>query len=68
MKIVISIMLVLLVGACSWETYQDARGYTHLRQKYPMGSGVYYTKGAASQNTHYHDFRPEPHVVKSIGN
>ena len=37
--------------------------YTALRQKYPNGTGVYYTNGAASQNTHYHESRPVQHAI-----
>lgn len=53
----------LLLSACTWETYETANGGTSLRQKYPMGTGIYYTNGAASQNTHYHQGRPEQHAI-----
>lgn len=52
-----------LMAACTWETYENANGGTSLRQRYPTGTGVYYTNGAASQNTHYHDARPQPHAI-----
>lgn len=54
---------VLALSACTWETYQNADGRTALRQKYPAGSGVYYSNGAASQNTHFHANRPVQHVI-----
>ena len=44
-------------------TYQTENGGTALRQKYPNGTGVYYTNGAASQNTHYHESRPVQHAI-----
>lgn len=53
------------LSACTWETYQNEAGETRLRQKYPTGTAVYYTEGAASQNTRYHGGRPEPHVVET---
>lgn len=52
-----------LAAACTWETYQTENGGTALRQKYPNGTGVYYTNGAASQNTHYHESRPVQHSI-----
>ena len=52
-----------LAAACTWETHQTENGGTALRQKYPNGTGVYYTNGAASQNTLYHSARPEPHAI-----
>ncbi|QMT32422.1 hypothetical protein H3L97_02635 [Alysiella filiformis] len=51
------------LSACTWETYQKDNGATALRQKYPAGTGVYYTNGAASQNTHYHGNRPQQHAI-----
>lgn len=54
---------IVLLSACTWETYQNADGKTALRQKYPIGSSVYYTEGAASQNTNYHGNRPVQHVI-----
>lgn len=54
---------LLLLSACSWEFAPDKHGKTQIRQKYPTGTGIYYTNGAASQNTHYHDMRPEPHAI-----
>lgn len=59
----IALTTALLLSACTWETYQTADGGTSLRQKYPTGTGVYYTNGAASQNTHYHQGRPEQHAI-----
>ena len=50
-------------SGCTWETYQDNGGRTRLRQKYPTGSGIYYTEGAASQNTHFHKDRPVQHAI-----
>lgn len=55
--------LLLGLTACTWETYENAQGQTRLRQKYPMGTGIYYTEGAASQNTRYHQYRPMPHAI-----
>ncbi|MDK4536846.1 hypothetical protein [Kingella kingae] len=49
--------------ACTWETYDTADGGTSLRQKYPTGTSVYCTNGAASQNTNYHANRPQPHAI-----
>lgn len=60
---VISFCLALALSACTWETYDGQDGHTHLRQKYPNGTGIYYTNGAASQNTHYHSARPEQHAI-----
>lgn len=57
------LLAVLPLSACTWETYENAQGQTRLRQKYPVGTGMYYTEGAASQNTHYHGLRPMPHAV-----
>lgn len=54
---------VLALSGCTWETYQTDSGKTALRQKYPTGTGVYYTEGAASQNTHYHHSRPRQHAI-----
>lgn len=62
MKIMVCLML-LGVSACSWQFAPDERGRTRFRQKYPTGMGIYYTNGAASQNTHYHMLRPEQHVI-----
>ena len=63
MKTTLALLCVLALSACTWETYQNAQGQTRLRQKYPAGSGIVYTQGAASQNPHYHGLRPEPHVL-----
>lgn len=59
------IALLLCVGltACTWETYQNDNGQTRFRQKYPVGTGIYHTEGAASQNTHFHSNRPQPHAI-----
>ena len=51
------------LSACTWEFAADKHGKTRFHQKYPTGTGVYYTNGAASQNTHYHDLRPQQHVI-----
>lgn len=59
----IALVATLTLCACTWETYETANGGTALRQKYPAGTGVYYTNGAASQNTHYHSNRPEQHAI-----
>lgn len=53
----------LVLSACTWETYQTEAGQTRLRQKYPTGTGIYHTEGAASQNTHYHSGRPVQHAI-----
>ena len=60
---IIALLALAALGGCTWETYQTENGGTALRQKYPNGTGVYYTNGAASQNTHYHSARPEPHAI-----
>ncbi|SSY70557.1 hypothetical protein [Alysiella crassa] len=62
MKTVV-LLSVLALSACTWEFATDQHGKTQIRQKYPTGAGVYYTNGAASQNTHYHEMRPQQHVV-----
>ncbi|XXQ68284.1 hypothetical protein ACKLNO_11980 [Neisseriaceae bacterium B1] len=59
----IALTAALALSACTWETYETANGSTSLRQKYPTGTIVYYTNGAASQNTHYHEGRPEQHAI-----
>lgn len=59
----VGLMAVWSLSACTWEMYENEDGKTRLRQKYPLGTGVYYQNGAASQNTHYHDARPEQKVI-----
>lgn len=59
----ITLIAALSLSACTWETYENADGKTSLRKKYPAGTGIYYTNGAASQNTHYHQARPEQHAI-----
>ncbi len=54
---------VSMLSACAWEFAPYQYGKTQIRQKYPTGTGVYYTNGAASQNTHYHEFRPQQHAI-----
>ena len=61
--LILATLITAALSACTWETYQSDDGRTHLRQRYPTGSSVYYTNGAASQNTHYHDARPQQHVI-----
>lgn len=61
--ILLGIFATLALSACTWETYQTEDGYTRLRQRYPTGTGIYYTEGAASQNTHYHSARPVQHAI-----
>lgn len=56
-------LALLALSACTWETYQNSHGQTRLRQKYPTGSGVYYTEGAASQSPYHHHNRPVQHIV-----
>lgn len=63
MKWIALALVCVGVSACTWETYEKADGGTALRQKYPTGSGIFYTNGAASQNTHYHGNRPQQHVI-----
>ncbi|UOP04275.1 hypothetical protein [Conchiformibius kuhniae] len=63
MKTALVLFGALALGACTWETYRDAGGQTRMRPKYPAGSGVFYSEGAASQNPHYHGLRPQPHVL-----
>lgn len=63
MKKVLLMSVLFCLAACTWETYETQEGGMALRQKYPKGTGIYYTNGAASQNTHYHHSRPEPHAI-----
>lgn len=63
MKLIWIGLLASALSACTWETYEKADGGTALRQKYPTGSGVYYTNGAASKNTLYHGNRPQQHAI-----
>lgn len=58
------LVAVLLLGACSWETYQDDQGKTSLRPKYESGTRVSYEDGSYSRNMRYNEYRPEPHVLK----
>ncbi len=60
---ILALIATAALSACTWETYSGDDGKTHVRQKYPTGTGVYYTNGAASQNTLYHSARPEPHAI-----
>lgn len=53
----------MVLSGCAWEFAPDHRGKTQFRQKYPFGTGVYYSNGAASQNTHYHEMRPQQHAI-----
>ena len=62
-SILLGIFIACALSACTWETYQTDNGQTALRKKYPIGAGVYYTNGAASQHTNYHATRPEPHAI-----
>lgn len=55
--------LLLLLAACSWETYQTAEGRTSLRPKYEAGTAVYYQDGTYSHNMRNNQFRPEQHAV-----
>ena len=67
---IIALLALAALGGCTWETYQNQAGQTRLRHKYPAGTGIYYTEGAASQNTHYHSARPVQHVIlpeKEVG-
>ena len=61
--LILALIATAALSACTWETYAGDDGRTHVRQKYPTGTGIYYTNGAASQNTHYHSARPEPHAI-----
>lgn len=64
MRFIISTVLAAVaLSACTWEMYQNESGSTRLRQKYPTGSSVYYTEGAASQSPYHHSHRPVQHVV-----
>lgn len=61
--LMLTLIATLVLTGCTWETYQNSDGRTAVRQKYPTGTGIYYRNGAASQNTHYHQHRPEPHAI-----
>lgn len=63
MKLIVPLLLCASLTACTWEMYETDSGKTALRQKYPTGTGIYHTEGAASQNTHYHSNRPQPHAI-----
>lgn len=63
MKYTFVLLTALTLCACTWEFAPDQTGKTQFRQKYPKGTGIYYTNGAASQNTHYHQNRPEQHAI-----
>lgn len=63
MKWIALLTLCMGLTACTWETYQTQNGKTALRQKYPTGTGIYHTKGEASQNTRYHSNRPQQHAI-----
>lgn len=52
-----------LLSGCAWETYQDGNGKTAVRQKYPVGTPVYYQDGSYSKNMNYNQYRPERHAV-----
>lgn len=54
---------LFLLGGCTWETYQDAKGQTRLRQKYAPNTRVVYQDGTYSQNLRYNSLRPEPHTM-----
>lgn len=63
LRIFTLLALLATLNACTWDTYRDDNGKIHVKQRYPNGTGVYYSNGAASQNTHYHDTRPKQHAV-----
>lgn len=63
MKLMTSFIACLALTACTWETYQTENGKMTVRQKYPNGTGIYHTKGEASQNTHFHSNRPQQHAI-----
>ncbi len=63
MRSILFCLLAAALSACTWEIYETQDGRTRLRQSYPTGTAVYYTEGAASQNTRYHGGRPMPHAV-----
>lgn len=52
-----------LLSGCAWETYQDGNGKTAVRQKYPVGTPVYYQDGSYSKNMNYNQYRPERHAM-----
>lgn len=52
-----------LLSGCAWETYQDGSGKTAVRQKYPVGTPVYYQDGSYSKNMNYNQYRPERRAV-----
>ncbi|MDO4434060.1 MAG: hypothetical protein Q4B82_05710 [Alysiella sp.] len=62
-KVLLAFATVLLLNACAWEFGTNEQGRTQIRQKYPMGTGIYHTEGAASQNTLYHNGRPQQHAI-----
>lgn len=61
--LMLTLTAAFILSGCTWETYQTDSGKTALRPKYPTGTGIYYTEGAASQNTHYHHGRPRQHAI-----
>ena len=63
-RVLACVTAILLLGACSWETYQNEQGKTSLRPKYEAGTRVYYEDGSYSRNMRYNEYRPEPHVLK----
>ena len=54
---------LLTLSACTWDTYRGEDGKTHIKQRYPNGTGIYYSNGAASQNSRYHSTRPQQHAI-----
>lgn len=52
-----------VLSGCSWETYRNENGKTAVRQKYPVGTPVYYQDGSYSKNMNYNQYRPERHAV-----
>ncbi|MDO5687376.1 MAG: spore cortex protein [Neisseria sp.] len=62
-KITLLLLPTLLLGACTWVTYDD-NGTTRLRQKYPTGTSVYYEDGTYQQDRRYHEYRPKQHAIE----
>ena len=63
MKFLLSATLLLLLSSCTWVTYDD-NGTTRLKQKYPVGTGVYYQDGTYQHDQRYNQYRPVQRSVE----
>ena len=55
--------ITLLLSACTWTTYND-NGQTKFRQKYPIGTPVYYEDGTYQRDQRYHGYRPRQRAIE----